>query len=51
MSDSEYKILKAIMVAAYKFQYHHFDKKWRKILEDAEALVLEEKTKRKSINQ
>lgn len=49
MSDSEFKILKAIVREGYNRKAHHFNKVWRKALEDAEALVFEEKTKRNKL--
>jgi hypothetical protein len=49
MTHSEFKILDAIVSEGYKLKAQHWHPKWRKALEDAESLVIEEKPAQKLI--
>ena len=45
MTKEEYKILKNIIAEGYKLKLQHSNTEWRKALENAEQLLIEEKQK------
>jgi uncharacterized protein YfbU (UPF0304 family) len=45
MTKEEYKILKNIVAEGYKLKSQHSNPEWRKALENAEQLLIDEKEK------